>query len=124
MWFELAEGRFWFHTPASTRRPSPFLTAAEHGREVAAMVSTFDPPRDVRQVRVTGPARLEPSAPTRVRSMYERYVDVWSEAWEAQSSSDDLQLWSLAPGRGMAVQYPGLQNTEPVRWATQPDWLA
>lgn len=88
------------------------------------MVSTFDPPGDVRQVRVTVPAGLEPPAPPRVRSMYERYVNVWSEAWEAQTSSDDLQLWSLAPERGMAVHYPGLQSTEPVRWATQSDWLA
>ncbi|MGI8949762.1 MAG: pyridoxamine 5'-phosphate oxidase family protein [Ornithinimicrobium sp.] len=123
MWFELAEGRFWFHTPTSGVRPSPFLTAAEHGHEVAAMVATFDPPADVRQVRVTGPARLEPPEPTRVRSIYERYLDAWSEAWEAQASSDDLQLWSLAPERGMAVHYPGLENTEPVRWSTQPNWI-
>lgn len=123
MWFVLAEGRFWFHTPTSGARASPFLTAAEHGHEVAAMVATFDPPINVRQVRVTGPARLEPPDSTRVRSIYKRYLDAWSDAWEAQACSDELQLWSLEPERGMAVHYPGLENTEPVRWSTPPNWL-
>lgn len=123
MWFELFEGRFWFHTPATGPRSSPFLTAAEQGREVAAMVATFNPPVDVRQVRITGPARLEPPSTTRVRSIYERYVPTWNESWEAQATSDDFQLWSITPDRGMAVHYPDLEDTKPIRWTEPPTWL-
>jgi hypothetical protein len=124
MWFAFSDGRLWFHTPLGTGRPSPFLVAAGEGREVAAMVATFDPPDDVRQVRVTGPAALHPHDPERARSIYDRYVPDWTDAWSAQADSRALRLWSLVPRRGMAVHYPGLGNSTPVRWTEPPDWLA
>lgn len=124
MWFGFFEGRLWFHTPSVERRPSPFLLAAGEGREVAAMVATFDPPNDVRQVRVTGPATQHPHDPDRARSIYDRYVPDWTDAWSAQAHSQALQLWSLLPQRGMAVHYPNLENTTPVRWTAPPDWLS
>ena len=124
MWFGLFDGRFWFHTPSAGGHRSPFLVAAGKGREVAAMVATFDPPGDVRQVRTTGPATLHPHDPLRARAIYERYVPDWTDAWTAQAASEAFQLWSLLPERGMAVHYPDLQDTEPVRWTTPPEWLA
>ncbi|MCM2577686.1 hypothetical protein [Streptomyces meridianus] len=84
MWFDFAEGRLWFHTPL--RSPNPFLNAIEQGREIAAMISTFDPPEDIRQVRTTGPGRLEPTDPDRVRAIYRRYVADWDTTWEGQPS--------------------------------------
>lgn len=81
------------------------------------MVATFNPPTDVRQVRVTGPARLELPSQERVHSIYHRYVEACSESWEEQSTSGDFHLWSLTPQRGMAVHYPDLENTEPIRWS-------
>ena len=42
------------------------------------MVATFNPPTDVRQVRMTGPARLEERDDARVRRLYLRYVDAWT----------------------------------------------
>lgn len=122
MWFVAAEGRLWFHTPTagSRRSPSPFLAAAAHLRDVAAMVATFDPPEDVRQVRTTGPARLESDDHTRVRRIYERYVDHWTDEWEAQVTSADYQLWSLLPQRGMAVSFPNLEGGTPFRWTDPP----
>ncbi|WP_201023163.1 pyridoxamine 5'-phosphate oxidase family protein [Serinicoccus chungangensis] len=80
MWFGFFGGRFWFHTPIAEKRPSPFLLAASQGREVAAMVATFDPPTDVRQVRVTGPAILHPHDPARARAIYCKYVSDWTDS--------------------------------------------
>lgn len=88
------------------------------------MVATFDPPIDVRQVRVTGPATQHPHDPDRARSIYDRYVPDWTDAWSAQAHSQALQLWSLLPQRGMAVHHPNLENTTPVRWTAPPDWLS
>ncbi len=117
MWFVAEENRFWFHTPAPEGRPAPFLDAARLQRGVAVMVATFAPPDDVRQVRVTGPARLEPKDLPRIRRIYERYVPEWTEAWAAHAASPDALLWSMAPERGMAVAYPDLGDTPAFRWA-------
>lgn len=116
MWFVFAEGRLWFHTPYRTGRPNPFLAAIDQEREVSAMVSTFDPPDDVRQVRVTGPGRRESRDLARVRAIYSRYIPRWDEAWEQQAASPDYHLWSLLPQRGMAVAYPELKGAGEHRW--------
>jgi Pyridoxamine 5'-phosphate oxidase len=116
MWFVLDDGRLWFHTPEVGERPSPFLRAAAGGREVAVMIATFNPP-DVRQVRVSGPARLEAREHARVRSIYRRYVDAWSSGWDEQASSAGYRLWSMSPQRGMAVTYPGLESGPVFRWS-------
>lgn len=119
MWFVFADGRLWFHTP--TRAPNPFLAAIEQGREIAAMISSFDPPQDVRQVRATGPGRLEPNRPERTRAVYNRYVTDWDTAWERQVASPDYRLWSLFPQRGMAVAYPGLKGGAEYRWTHESE---
>ncbi|MDT7726732.1 MAG: hypothetical protein QOI21_3308 [Actinomycetota bacterium] len=118
MWFVLAEDRLWFNSPDDGSRPTPFLTAARAGHDVAVMVATFDPPADVRQVRMTGPARLESRDGARVRRIYERYVPEWTEAWTAHAASTNFHLWSMSPKRGMAVAFPGLDDGSAVRWST------
>ncbi|MFC3451538.1 pyridoxamine 5'-phosphate oxidase family protein [Amycolatopsis speibonae] len=121
MWFVAEESRLWFHTPASGDRPSPFLAAARDEREVAVMVATFDPPGDVRQVRMTGPARLETKDLARIRRIYERYIAAWSPEWADHAASPDARLWSMSPVRGMAVAYPGLEDHPVFRWSTAAD---
>jgi hypothetical protein len=81
------------------------------------MIATFDPPDDVRQVRMTGPARLEARDDGRVRRLYGRYVGTWTLTWEKQATSPDYQLWSMSPQRGMAVAYPGLNDGPVFRWS-------
>jgi hypothetical protein len=81
------------------------------------MIATFNPPDDVRQVRASGPARLEDPDDRRIRSIYGRYVDVWTPSWEAQATSADYRLWSMLPQRGMAVTYPGLDDRPVFRWS-------
>ena len=122
MWFVLAEGRLWFHTADGGVPPSPFLQAAAEGREVAVMVATFDPPDDVRQVRVSGPARLEERDDARVRAIYGRYIEEWAPRWHDQATSAAYQLWSMLPERGMAVTYPGLADRPVFRWSDP--WLS
>ncbi|MEU3624737.1 hypothetical protein [Amycolatopsis coloradensis] len=56
------------HTPAE-----PFLDAARDNREVAVMVATVNPPDDVRQVRMTGPAKLETKDVARGRGLAVTY---------------------------------------------------
>ncbi|OXM54491.1 pyridoxamine 5'-phosphate oxidase family protein [Amycolatopsis alba] len=121
MWFVAEEGRLWFHTPVFDDRPAPFLDAARDHREVAVMVATFDPPDDVRQVRMTGSARLETKDVARVRRIYERYVPAWSPSWAEHAASPDALLWSMSPDRGMAVAYPGLENRPVFRWSSAAD---
>ena len=117
MWFLLEDERLWFHTPESPDLPAPFIRAARARAPVAVMVATFDPPTDVRQVRTTGPARLEERDDERVRRIYRRYVDEWTPRWERQATSAGYRLWSMSPERGMAVAYPGLSDGPAVRWA-------
>jgi hypothetical protein len=117
MWFLVEDQRLWFHTPESPGLPAPFIRAARAQAPVAVMVATFDPPDDVRQVRMTGPARLEPRDDERVRRLYRRYVDGWAPKWERQATSAGYRLWSMSPERGMAVAYPGLRDGPAVRWA-------
>jgi Pyridoxamine 5'-phosphate oxidase len=117
MWFLVEDERVWFHTPEAAGGPAPFVRAAREGAPVAVMVATFDPPADVRQVRMTGPARLEPRDDERVRRIYRRYVGEWTPRWEWQATSAGYRLWSMSPERGMAVAYPGLEDGPAVRWA-------
>ena len=116
MWFAVEDGEVWFHTPRD--EPAPFLRAAERNEPVAAMVATFSPPDDVRQVRMTGPARLAAARDDdRVRRIYDRYVPEWTPDWEEQATSENYRLWSMTPERGMAVAYPGLAGGPPFHWS-------
>lgn len=117
MWFVLDEGRLWFHTPTGGSPPSPHLRAAAEGREVAVMIATFNPPDDVRQVRMSGSAQLEDRDEGRVRAIYGRYIDAWTPGWHEQATSTDYHLWSMVPERGMAVTYPGLEGRPVFRWS-------
>jgi hypothetical protein len=87
------------------------------GHQVAVMVATFDPPHDVRQVRTTGPARIEPRDLDRVRRLCRRYVDEWSPKWERQATAAGYRLWSMSPASGMAVAYPNLDDAPTFRWS-------
>jgi hypothetical protein len=115
MWFAVEDGQAWFHSPRT--EPAPFLRAASRGEPVAVMVATFSPPDDVRQVRMTGPARLAARDDGRVRRIYDRYVPEWTAAWEQQATSEDYCLWSMTPERGMAVAYPGLDDGPAFHWS-------
>jgi len=117
MWFLAERHRLWFHTPEPPGRPSPFLRAAREQHDVAVMVATFNPPADVRQVRMTGTAQLEERDDERVRRIYRRYVDAWAPNWEQQATSASYHLWSMSPDRGMAVSYPGLSDGPTFRWS-------
>lgn len=117
MWFLVEDERLWFHTARSPGQPAPFVRAACERAEVAVMVATFDPPADVRQVRLTGPARLEERDDARVRRLYRRYVDAWTPRWERQATAASYRLWSMSPDRGMAVAYPGLLDGPTFRWS-------
>ena len=121
MWFAVEDDRVWFHSPRA--HPAPFLAAAAQHREVAVMVAAFSPP-DVRQVRMTGPAALAADDNERVRRIYRRYVGTWTPGWEEQASSAGYGLWSMAPRRGMAVTYPGLEGRPEFRWSGLPELLA
>jgi hypothetical protein len=117
MWFLVEDDRLWFHTAESPGLPAPFLRAARERAEVAVMVATFNPPSDVRQVRMTGPARLEERDDARVRRLYHRYVGAWTPKWERQATAASYRLWSMSPDRGMAVTYPGLEDGPTFRWS-------
>jgi hypothetical protein len=117
MWFLVEDERLWFHSPEGPGVPAPFNRAAREGALVAVMVATFDPPGDVRQVRMTGPSRLEARDDERVRRIYRRYLDGWTARWERQATSAGYRLWSMSPERGMAVAYPGLRDGPAFRWA-------
>ncbi|MFI5694037.1 pyridoxamine 5'-phosphate oxidase family protein [Kribbella sp. NPDC051586] len=117
MWFLVEDGRFWFHTPEGGSRPTAFLDAARDQRDVSVMMATFNPPEDVRQVRFSGPARIETKDVARVRRIYERYVPEWTTTWIDHAASPNTFLWSVSPHRGMAVAYPGLQNRPTFRWS-------
>jgi hypothetical protein len=122
MWFAVEDGQVWFHSPRD--EPAPFLRAAERGEPVAVMVATFSPPQDVRQVRMTGPARLAARDDGRVRRVYDRYVPEWTPDFEQQATSDGYCLWSMTPHRGMAVAYPGLAGGPPFHWSGPAAFLA
>ncbi|WP_091678611.1 hypothetical protein [Amycolatopsis marina] len=98
-------------------------TTAKSGRpalatsEVAVLVSTFDPPTDVRQFRAVGPARVEKRDLAKVRRIYERYIPDWTDYWESHAASADCQLWSMVPSSGMAVAFPNLDNGPTYRWS-------
>jgi hypothetical protein len=125
MWFLLEDGRLWFNSPeAQQDQPAPFLRAAREAHDVAVMVATFDPPDDVRQFRAVGPARLEERDVSRVRRIYERYVPEWSPSWSSHAESTRFRLWSMVPERGMAVTFPGLDDSPTYRWSTEADLLA
>jgi hypothetical protein len=115
--FLLEDDRLWFHTAEPPGLPAPFIRAARQRAEVAVMVATFNPPTDVRQVLITGPARLEEHDVSRVRRLYHRYVDTWTPKWERQATSASYHLWSMSPDRGMAVTYPDLKDSPTFRWS-------
>jgi hypothetical protein len=117
MWFLAEDDRLWFHTAETPDLPSPFLRAAREQQDVAVMVATFNPPADVRQVRATGASQLEERDDERVRRIYRRYVDGWTPKWERQATSASYHLWSMSPDRGMAVSYPGLNDSPTFRWS-------
>jgi Pyridoxamine 5'-phosphate oxidase len=117
MWFLLEDDRLWFHTAEPPGLPAPFLRAARERAEVAVMVATFHPPADVRQVRATGPARLEEPDHDRVRRLYRRYVEAWTPKWERQATAASYRLWSMSPERGMAVAHPDLEDSPTYRWS-------
>jgi len=81
------------------------------------MIATFNPPGDVRQLRVSGPARLEERDDARVRAIYDRYIDEWTPTWHEQVTSAGYRLWSMLPERGMAATYPGLEDRPAFRWS-------
>ncbi|OLT39554.1 hypothetical protein BJF85_25570 [Saccharomonospora sp. CUA-673] len=122
MWFLLADGRLWFHSPVDA--PAPFLDAAAAGREVSVLVATFAPPHDVRQFRTTGPASLEEPDLDRVHRIYERYLPEWTPDWTEQAASPRLRLWSMVPARGMAVAYPDLADADVYRWSDPSELLS
>lgn len=124
MWFLHRVGRMWFHTPSPGTRRSPFLQAAEESRAVSVMVATFDPPQDVRQVRVTGPAQIAIRDDALVRAIYARYLEAWTPEWEEQATSHLHQLWSVPVVAGMAVSFPNLEGGTPFRWTSTPEFLA
>src|SRR4029453_11109888 len=95
-------------------RPASVATVSGRGRPALA---TFQPPADVRQVRMTGPARLEERDHARVRRLYDRYVGAWTPRWERQATADSYRLWSMSPDRGMAVASPGLEDGPTFRWS-------
>jgi hypothetical protein len=121
MWFLFDSDRFWFHSPSASRA---FLDAAERGDQVAVLVATWAPPSDVRQVRATGPARVEAHDLERIERIYDRYLDgdraAWRAAWANQIESTSYQLWSVLAERGTAVSYENLQDGPRTRW-TRPD---
>ena len=55
--------------------PAGVATVSGRERPALAVVATFDPPTDVRQVRMTGRARLEERDDLRVRRLPHRDVD-------------------------------------------------
>jgi hypothetical protein len=122
MWYAFGEDELWFHSPEAG--PAPFLRAAAENREVAVMVATFSPPDDVRQVRMTGPARQAGRDEERVRRIYSRYVRAWSPAWDRQVASASYRLWAMSPQRGMAVTYPDLADGPVFRWSEPAGLLA
>jgi hypothetical protein len=89
MWFLAEDDRLWFHTAETPDLPSPFRRAAREQQDVAVMV----------------------------RRIYRRYVDGWTPKWERQATSASYHLWSMSPDRGMAVSYPGLNDSPTFRWS-------
>ena len=62
---------------AEPGRPASVAIVSGRGRPaLAMMVAPFNPPTDVRQVRMTGPARLEEQDDLRVHRLYHRYVSM------------------------------------------------
>jgi hypothetical protein len=112
MWFHLEDQRLWFTSLDDGRYP--FVAAARAGGDVAVLVTTPERPDDVRQVRLTGPARIEEPDTDRVRRIYARYVTEWTPQWEETVTSPSLRLWSMSPERGMALTYP--HTAPPYRW--------
>ena len=84
------------------------------------MVDTFDPVGRVVQIRVTGPASIEPTDDVRVHRIYDRYLgphELWTPSWRQQQCDQSYVLWTVEPVTGAAVQYPELRDAEGTfRW--------
>lgn len=118
LWFCYADGRFWF----SSHPSSPLVRAAAAGRPIAVIVDRFDPPSDIRQVRVRGPGTVEPPDPARVTAIYSRYLGdgEWPEFFRTRVSDPDWILWTVRPASGVVTDNPGFRAVE-QRWSTAAD---
>lgn len=101
LWFLFADGRFWFSSHSS----SPLIKAAERNAEVAVIVDEFDPPENIRQVRIRGSPRVEDHDALRVRDIYRRYLGTDLAGWPPflNERTDDTSwiLWSVCPVTGV-----------------------
>lgn len=119
MWFAFDDRRFWFSTREGE---SPFLEAARARHLVAVMVTVFDPPKNIRLLRATGPAQLERHDPKRVQTIYERYLgtrlDDWPTFFRERLEDETFRLWSVHAVSGKAEEFPDFEGSE-FRW-TEP----
>lgn len=114
LWFEFAEGRFWF----SSHPTSPLVLAARRSAPVAVIVDQFDPPDKIRQVRVRGQSQIEPHDVARVQAIYARYLGTDQEQWGSfaeRALDPSWNLWSVDTRSGVTTAFPDFNPTE-VRW--------
>lgn len=120
LWFLFEQNRFWF----SSHPSSPLVKAAANAQPVAVMVDQFDPPDQIRQVRVRGPAQTEPHDAARVQQIYARYLGedqvAWPDFFRTRARDPGWTLWSVTPDSGLASALPGFRG-EDVRWTSAED---
>lgn len=120
LWFLFSDGLFWF----SSHPTSPLVIAAAAGKQVAVIVDQFDPPDQIRQVRVRGPAQCEPHDPEQVHAIYARYLGsdetVWPDFFRSRAADPAWTLWSVSPDSGAATSLPAFRGQD-VRWQTLQD---
>ena len=115
LWFVFDDGRFWF-----TNHPSsPFVAAVQRRVDLAVLIDQFDPPDRIRQIRVSGPGRIEAHDARRVRQIYERYLgrsdSEWPDFFRERVDDPTWTLWSVSPVRGVATMYPDFRE-QSTRW--------
>jgi Pyridoxamine 5'-phosphate oxidase len=116
LWFLFDRQRFWF----SSAKAGVLPQAAMRGTPIAVIVDDFDPPRNIRQVRIRGRGQIEPHDPAVVRRIYERYLGSDDEEWpllfrSLVYQSDDWVLWSVYPDTGLALIAPDFVE-KAYRW--------
>ena len=98
------------------------MEAARSGELVAVMVQVFEPPKNIRLIRVTGPARIEPHDPRRVQAIYERYLgddlNQWPGFFRERLQDEAFRLWSVHAVSGKAEEFPDFGDRV-FRW-TKP----